>query len=195
MPRKTFTAGTLATASDVNTYLMDQSVMTFADATARNAAITSPTEGMVCYLTGNDHLTVYDGSNWRIIDIAWSDYTPTFSNFTLGNGTVTGKYFRIGRLVHFIVQVTLGSTSSVSATGGIQASLPVAYASTARFHGTARMAVGSTFMGTLIGSGGNAVMYVNNVSGTYETVTLTTNAIPGTWATNHTFLMQGTYES
>ena len=33
MPRKTFVAGTLATASDVNTYLMDQSVMTFATAT------------------------------------------------------------------------------------------------------------------------------------------------------------------
>lgn len=195
MAYKTFTAGTLATASDVNTYLMNQTVMVFADAAARNAALTSPTEGMVCYLTGNDHLTVYDGASWRQIDIAWSDYTPTFSNFTLGNGTVTGKYFRIGRFTHFIVQVTLGSTSSVSATGGIQASLPVAYASTARFHGTARMAVGSTFLGTLIGSGGNAVMYVNNVSGTYETVTLTTNAIPGTWATGHTFLMQGTYES
>jgi hypothetical protein len=195
MPFKIFTAGTLATASDVNTYLMKQSVMVFADATARNAALTSPTEGMVCYLTGNDHLTVYDGAAWRIIDIAWSDYTPTFSNFTLGNGTVSGKYFRIGRFTHFIVQVTLGSTSSVSATGGIQASLPVAYASTARFHGTARMAVGSTFLGTLIGSGGNAVMYVNNVSGTYETVTLTTNAIPGTWTTGHTFLMQGTYEA
>jgi hypothetical protein len=195
MPFKTFTAGTLATASDVNTYLMKQSVMVFADATARNAALTSPTEGMVCYLTGNDHLTVYDGAAWRIIDIAWSDYTPTFSNFTLGNGTVSGKYFRIGRFTHFIVQVTLGSTSSVSATGGIQASLPVAYASTARFHGTARMAVGSTFLGTLIGSGGNAVMYVNNVSGTYETVTLTTNAIPGAWTTGHTFLMQGTYEA
>lgn len=194
MAYKTFTAGTLATASDVNTYLMKQSVMVFADATARNAALT-PTEGMVCFLTGNDHITVYDGAHWRIIDIAWSDYTPTFSNFTLGNGTVTGKYFRIGRLVHFIVQVTLGSTSSVSASGGIQASLPVAYASTARFHGTARMAVGSTFMGTLIGSGGNAVLYANNVSGTYETVTLTTSSIPGSWTTGHTFLMQGTYES
>jgi len=194
MPYKDFTAGSLATASDVNTYLMKQSVMVFADATARNAALT-PTEGMVCYLTGNDHITIYDGSAWRIVDVAWSDYTPTFTNFTLGNGTVTGKYFRIGRLVHFIVQVTLGSTSSVSATGGIQTSLPVAYASTARFHGTARMAVGSTFMGTVIGSGGNAVLYVNNVSGTYETVTLTTNAIPGAWATGHTFLIQGTYES
>ena len=195
MAYKVFTAGTLATASDINTYLMNQSVMVFTNTTARDAALTSPTDGMLTFQTADDAFTVRDGGTWRTIDVTWKDYTPTFTNFTLGNGTVTGKYVRIGRLVHFIVQVTLGSTSSVSATGGIQASLPVAYASTARFHGTARMAVGSTLMGTLIGSSGNAVMYVNNVSGTYETVTLTTNAIPGTWATNHTFLMQGTYES
>jgi hypothetical protein len=195
MPRKTFTAGTLATASDINTFLMNQSVMTFADSTARATAIPTPTEGMVTFLTGNDHLTIYDGATWRIFDLSWSDYTPTFANFTLGNGTVTGKYFRVGRMVQFIVQVTLGSTSVVSASGGIQASLPVAYASTARFAGQARMAVGSTFTGTLIGSGGNAVMYANNVSGTYETVTLTTSAIPSAWTTGHTFLMTGVYES
>lgn len=195
MAYKTFTAGTLATASDVNTYLMKQSVMVFTNTTARDAALTSPTDGMLTFQTADDAFTIRDGGVWRTIDVTWKDYTPTFANFTLGNGTVTGKYVRIGRLVHFIVQVTLGSTSSVSATGGIQASLPVAYTSTARFHGTARMAVGSTFMGTLIGSSGNAVLYVNNVSGTYETVTLTTNAIPGSWTTGHTFLMQGTYES
>lgn len=195
MPFKTFTAGSLATASDVNTYLMNQSVMVFTTTTARDAALTSPTDGMLTFQTADDAFTIRDGGTWRTIDVTWKDYTPSFANFTLGNGTVTGKYFRIGRLVHFIVQVTLGSTSSVSATGGIQASLPVAYASTARFHGTARMSVGSTFMGTLIGSSGNAVLYVNNVSGTYETVTLTTNAIPGAWTTGHTFLMQGTYEA
>lgn len=195
MAYKTFTAGTLATASDVNTYLMKQSVMVFTTTTARDAALTSPTDGMLTFQTTDDAFTIRDGGTWRTIDVTWKDYTPSFANFTVGNATVTGKYFRIGRLVHFIVSVTLGTTSSVSPTGGIQASLPVAYTSTARFHGTARMAVGSTFMGTLIGSGGNAVMYVNNVSGTYETLTLTTNAIPGTWATGHTFLMQGTYEA
>jgi hypothetical protein len=47
MPFKTFTAGTLATASDVNTYLMNQSISTFSSTAARNAAITSPVEGQL----------------------------------------------------------------------------------------------------------------------------------------------------
>lgn len=195
MAYKVFTAGTLGTASDVNTYLMNQSIATFSSTSARNSSITSPVEGQVAYINANNLLTYYDGSAWQaLLYPEWITYTPTFTNFTLGNGTVTAKYVQVGKLVTVSVQVTLGSTSSVSATGGIQLSLPVAYASTARFTGTARMSVGSTFLGTLIASGGNAVVYVNNVSGTYETVTLTTNAIPGSWATGHTLLVQADYE-
>lgn len=195
MPFKTFTAGTLATASDVNTYLMNQSIATFSTAGARNSAITAPVEGQVAYISSSDTLTYYTGSAWaQLLFAEWVTYTPTFANFTLGNGTVTAKYIQQGKMVTVSLFVTLGSTSSVSATGGIQFSLPVAYASTARFTGTARMAVGSTFVGSLIASGSNAIIYVNNASATYETVTLTTNAIPGTWTTGHTFLAQATYE-
>jgi hypothetical protein len=194
MPRKTFTAGTLATASDINTFLMNQSVMTFTNATARDTAIPAPTEGMVTYQTQADHLTIYDGTVWRPFDIQWATYTPTFANFTLGNGTVTAKYVQQARMVTVSIQVTLGSTSVVSATGGIQFSLPIAQASTARFHGVARCVIGSTFLGTLIASGSNAIVYVNNVSATYETVTLTTNAIPGTWTNGSSFIAQATYE-
>lgn len=64
MAYKSFTAGTVLTASDVNTYLMKQSVMVFASATARNAALTSPTEGMIAYLSDTNALTLYDGSAW-----------------------------------------------------------------------------------------------------------------------------------
>lgn len=63
MPRKTFLPQQL-TASEVNTYLMDQSVMVFDSATARSAALTTPTEGMVTYLKDVDQLAYYDGSNW-----------------------------------------------------------------------------------------------------------------------------------
>jgi len=48
---KTFTAGAVLTASEVNGYLMQQSVPTFTNEAARDAAITSPTEGMYAYLT------------------------------------------------------------------------------------------------------------------------------------------------
>lgn len=47
--RKLFTRGTLA-SSDVQGYLQDQVVMTFASAAARTAAVGAPTAGMVSYL-------------------------------------------------------------------------------------------------------------------------------------------------
>ena len=62
MPRKTFVAGDVLTAGDVNTFLMDQSVMTFADSAARGSAIPSPTEGMVTYLDDTDALEVFNGT-------------------------------------------------------------------------------------------------------------------------------------
>jgi hypothetical protein len=61
---KTWVDGDILTAGDVNTYLMDQAVMVFADAAARSSAITSPTEGMVTFLKDNNLFQVYDGSAW-----------------------------------------------------------------------------------------------------------------------------------
>ncbi len=66
---KLFTAGSKLTAAQVNTYLMDQSVMRFADATARSAAFggaDEPTlaEGMVSYLMDTNTISVWDGSAW-----------------------------------------------------------------------------------------------------------------------------------
>jgi len=62
---KTFTAGSILTASEVNTYLMEQSTMVFATTTARDAAITAPSEGMQCYITDTNRQMFYDGSAWR----------------------------------------------------------------------------------------------------------------------------------
>lgn len=61
---RTFVAGEVLTAAQVNTYLMEQAVMTFADAAARDAAVTSPSEGMVAFLKDTDQLVSYDGSAW-----------------------------------------------------------------------------------------------------------------------------------
>lgn len=64
MAYKVFANGYTLNASELNTYLMNQSVMVFADSTARSAALTAPTEGMVTYLADTNALTVYDGSAW-----------------------------------------------------------------------------------------------------------------------------------
>jgi hypothetical protein len=64
MPRKEFESFTRLDASDVNTYLMDQSVMTFAGTAARGSAIGTATEGMYTHLEDSDALQFWNGSAW-----------------------------------------------------------------------------------------------------------------------------------
>ena len=61
---RTFDAGAVLTAEQVNTFLMSQSIPVFASATARDAAITSPAEGQHCFLKDTDALQYYTGSAW-----------------------------------------------------------------------------------------------------------------------------------
>ena len=62
--RKTFTAGEVLTAANVQGYLMDQAVMVFASSAARGSAIPTPTEGMFSYLADGDALEFYSGVEW-----------------------------------------------------------------------------------------------------------------------------------
>ena len=64
MPRKVFTAGEVLAASDVNTNLMNQMVMTFAGSAARGSAIATPTEGMLTYLADTDTFEFYNGTSY-----------------------------------------------------------------------------------------------------------------------------------
>ena len=64
MPRKVFTAGEVLAAADVNEFLMDQTIMTFAGTAARGSAIGTAVEGMYAHLNDTDTLTYYDGSDW-----------------------------------------------------------------------------------------------------------------------------------
>jgi len=62
---KDFTTGEVLTAADVDGYLM-QGIWVFANATARDAAVTSPQEGNSCYLKDTDVIQVYSGSSWVV---------------------------------------------------------------------------------------------------------------------------------
>jgi hypothetical protein len=81
MPRKEFDAFTRLDASDVNTYLMDQSVMSFAGTAARGSAIATPVEGMVTYLQDSNSLQLWTGSQW---DAA--------SGLSSGNAIINGAF-------------------------------------------------------------------------------------------------------
>jgi hypothetical protein len=62
---KTFVAGEILTAADVNSFLMGQQVAVFDDATARSAAITVPVHGQFTFRKDDDVLEFWDGSVWR----------------------------------------------------------------------------------------------------------------------------------
>ena len=58
-----FTTGQVLTAAQVNTFLMEQAVMTFADATARTAALAGVLrEGILTYNEDTAQLEIYDGT-------------------------------------------------------------------------------------------------------------------------------------
>jgi tRNA-binding EMAP/Myf-like protein len=62
---KLFNTGDVLTAAQVNTYLMEQTVMVFANAAARTTALSGVvSEGMISYLKDTNAVEVYDGSNW-----------------------------------------------------------------------------------------------------------------------------------
>jgi len=62
-----FVNGQTLPASRVQDYLMDQTVMVFADASARTTALPSPTAGMVTYLVDSGNLWFYTGSTWSLV--------------------------------------------------------------------------------------------------------------------------------
>jgi hypothetical protein len=64
MPRKVFDSGEVLSATNVNEFLMDQMVMTFAGTAARGSAIGTATEGMLTYLADSKTFEYFDGSSF-----------------------------------------------------------------------------------------------------------------------------------
>jgi len=90
MAYKVFTNGSVLPASDVNDYLMNQSVMVFASSAARASAITSPLEGMLTWLQDGNHYQFYNGTAW--VDLTdepsgWSDKSANYAILATDLGT------------------------------------------------------------------------------------------------------------
>ena len=81
MPRKVFAPLETLASADVNTFLMDQAVMVFDDATARDTAIPTPIQGMVTFLKDLNVLEAWFGDRWGQVSgagsITVSETAPT----------------------------------------------------------------------------------------------------------------------
>jgi len=180
---KTFTAGAILTAADINSYLMEQSIPVFADATARAAAITSPTKGMFYYQQDIDAYYIYTTS-WQRFQTGWQSWTPTWTGVTKGTSpTETYSYFLHGKLCFAHGQITLGTAGAV--TGSVTVTLPFASATTsisttagpAWFFDTS---AGATFQGTvdIATNSTTATIRASDSSTTYLSRTNLSSTIP-----------------
>ena len=82
---KLFNTGDVLTAAQVNTYLMQQTVMVFANSAARTSALSGVlAEGMLSYLLDTNAVEKYDGSSWSAIG------TGDIEGVTAGTGLSGG---------------------------------------------------------------------------------------------------------
>lgn len=183
MSYKTWVSGEVLTASDLNTYLMQQSVPNFATTAERDAAITSPAEGQFCYVADQDAFFVYNGS-WIGYDNTWKSWTPTWTNVTKGTGaTETYAYMRLGKLVIAHGSLTLGTSGAVS--GSVTVTMPIA-TSTSSISTTAGAAfffdtsASATFQGTvdIASNSSTATIRASDSSTTYLSRTNLSSTIP-----------------
>jgi hypothetical protein len=110
---KTFVAGAVLGATETNTYLMQQSVMVFADASARNSAIGSPSQGMVVYLKDEARTYTYTGSSWK----PNTPFTIESGSFTVtGNQAQNFTASRFSQTPIVVVTVQSGNNTATSVT-------------------------------------------------------------------------------
>jgi len=203
---RTFAASEILTAANVNNYLMTQSVMSFASALARDAAITAPAEGMVAVLQDENVTTIYSGTAWiRFVQYgAGSTYTPTLTGSTTNptQGTTGfpeafGAYSQNGNIVTGHARFAAGATGAAIGSGNYQFLLPVS------------CKIGGTFptRGTVIGSGyytdasaatANYVCTVIATNATFAILKTVAGTIGSTlpgWANNDVIQIHFTYEA
>lgn len=126
---------------------------------------------------------------------AWAAYTPVWASSgtqpAVGNGSISGKYAQVGKIVHYWISQTMGSTTTYG-TGNYTWSLPVNSTGQGVPHGTARGVDTSVldYTGMIIISTVNSVQVVSASNGLPWSPT-----VPFTWGNTDLFYTFGTYEA
>ena len=129
------------------------------------------------------------------VGAAWQSYTPAFTNLSVGNGTLDGRYAQDNKTIHFRVSLTWGSTTSATPGTAIRVSLPVTAAS-------GRYIVSAYYLDSGIRNW-CAVGVIGDVSSTDVNLMSPDNVSSGsvsstapfTWGTADVMVVSGSYEA
>ena len=129
----------------------------------------------------------------------YTAYTPTFTNLTLGNGTLNFRFGRVQNFIHVIGEIIFGSTTAV--TGNLSFTLPATALAKLRVNaqiGWSRIDDDGTdiFFGPIfLQSTTTSLIQVFDVSGTYMSNTALSATVPQTWAVNDIIHVNSIYEA
>jgi hypothetical protein len=135
------------------------------------------------------------GTSWP-----WQSFSPTWTGLTAGNGTTVYKYIQIGKTVHFHIEFTLGTTSSVGATSTI-VNLPVTAVTYPQFTAIGIVtlltaAAGTIYWGKIAWNTSTQIRFVTDtVSGTTLRGADVTSTNPFTFVTGSILIAHGSYEA
>ena len=123
---KQWTTGAVLTSSDMNTYVGDQDVMVFASSSARSSAVSSPSEGMVSYLSDTNAIEFYDGSSWTGLGDITAVNAGANIDVTNGTGPIPSVALAIDAEVNFADQLATRpemkdyaeTVNAIGSTGG-----------------------------------------------------------------------------
>ena len=120
---------------------------------------------------------------------SYTAWTPTFTGITIGNGTVTGRHYKAGRIGICEFELVFGSTTAINGSGA-DINLPYALLQ-ATWFATVHLFDNGT--GTFVGSSNGATVRRLVVSGTALAVAIITPTQPFTWTTGDRISYRATY--
>jgi hypothetical protein len=127
----------------------------------------------------------------------WTVYTPTWTaattNPVLGNGSLVGRYKQIGEVVHFTMQLAIGSTTTLG-TSYWRFTLPVTAQNTNYLFTAFINDNGTTFYQAMaVGETTSGFTLVVNTLNANSVVVSSTS--PLAWTSGDTLTVSGTYEA
>jgi hypothetical protein len=141
--------------------------------------------------------TILTAASGETTGLKWggaaSTWVPTLQNMTLGNGTVTGEYVQVGKIVTCFFRFVLGSTSAVSSFPGF--SLPVTARNSRWMSANVHfLDSGTAEYSAWIWGNGNATTGTIYYLGTNNVFTAVSATAPFTWTTSDAITSVVTYE-